>query len=289
MEVTEAMQLTSSSVASRNHARIFQLQELEKAWQESEADLLAKYSDSSMKRNLPSYSLKMSQQLDYEEQKQFPKNFPKEGMIVDGVCYPLVMWERSIKGKGGSYWATPNTMEHLPPKSYERSLTRGKTDTRPRRRPGNLREQVAYEHLMPTPTVNEVLHKNMEIKDGRRLCKNGNTHSIGLTDYVKMIPTPSASDSQRGAGKVYNPHSKSQGDRTLVTYAKRTQLPTPQARDYINKGRPSEMNRHSPSLASISIQNSGKKLCPKFVALLMGYPTMWLKLSASVIAWYHSK
>ena len=104
-----------------------------------------------------------------------------------------------------------------------------------------------------------------------------------------MIPTPSASDSKRGPGKHYDPKSKRQSDRTLVTYAKKAKLPTHQARDYIDKVRPSEMNRHSPSLASISIQNSGKKLCPKFVALLLGYPTTWIQLSASGIAWYARK
>jgi hypothetical protein len=79
------------------HARISQLQAFRKAWKEREAVLFSKYSDSSMKRKLPSYSLKTCQTLGPKEQSEFAKNWPKEGMIVGGVIYPLQMWERCTK------------------------------------------------------------------------------------------------------------------------------------------------------------------------------------------------
>lgn len=60
-----------------------------------------------MKRKLPSYSLKTCQTLGPKEQSEFAKSWPKEGMIVDGVIYPLVMWERNTKGKDGFCWPTP--------------------------------------------------------------------------------------------------------------------------------------------------------------------------------------
>jgi len=83
-------------------ARISALQEMESVWKASEAVLFSKYSKSLMKSNLPSYSLKTCQTLGPKEQNEFVKNWPKEGMIVDGVVYPLMMWERPIKEKDGS-------------------------------------------------------------------------------------------------------------------------------------------------------------------------------------------
>ena len=173
------MESISSTVASRNHARIFLLQAAGQAWKASEAVLFSRYSDSSMKRKLPSYSLKTSQTLGLKEQSEFVKNWPKEGMIVDGVVYPLVMWERDTKGKGGSclHLPTPNTLDFLPPRSKER-----------------------------------------------------------------MWPTPR----ERNAPDC-----------------------------------PSERRRDSPQLESVvNIQQStsGKRLCPQFVELLMGYPIGWTEL-----------
>ena len=41
----------------------------------------------------------------------------------------------------------------------------------------------------------------MIVKNGRRLAKNGNTHSIGLADQARMWATPKASDAN-GTGKA---------------------------------------------------------------------------------------
>jgi len=105
------MESTSSTAASRDHAKTSLLLAIRKVWKESEAVFFSKYSESQMRRKLPSYSLKTSQTLGLKEQSEFAKSWPKEGMIVDGVIYPLVMWERCTKGKGGSYLPTMGANE----------------------------------------------------------------------------------------------------------------------------------------------------------------------------------
>jgi hypothetical protein len=193
------------------------LQDFKKAWKESEAVFFSKYYDSSMKRKLPSYSLKTCQTLELKEQNEFAKNWPKEGMIVDGLIYPLVMWERDIKEKDGFSWPTPDATNR-----------------------------------------------------GARINQNG--HQVTLQDAVKMYPTPQAWDGARGPAKKYDPKSKKQVERTLVTFAKH--FPTPTARDWKDNASPSEYNRNTPTLAT----HAGGQLNPQFVEWLMGYETEWTEL-----------
>lgn len=94
-----------------SHVRTSALQEIKKAWMESEALFFSRYYDSSTRSKLPSYSLKTCQILGRREQSEFVKNWPKEGMIVDGVVFPLVIWEHPIKGKGGFCWPTPQASD----------------------------------------------------------------------------------------------------------------------------------------------------------------------------------
>lgn len=43
------------------------------------------------------------------------------------------------------------------------------------------------------------------------------------------------------------------------------------------------------SVGRLNPSNIGKKLCPKWVSVLMGFPIMWLDLDHSVMQWYRSK
>ena len=180
---TNYQQLTSSMVGFP--VKISRLQELKRAWNESEAVFFSKFYESSMKRKLPSYSLKTSQTLGQKEQSEFVKNWPKEGMIVGGVIYPLQMWERGIKEKDGSYWATPSAQEA------------GEMDWMKGCKPN----QRAYNP------------------------KTGKHTQMTLNRAVKYWPTPQAWDSARGPAKQYDPKSKKQVERTLVTFAKHFPTP----------------------------------------------------------------
>ena len=147
----------SSSAGSLEHARILALQDLEKAWQESEVDCFSRSCAWPKKSSPSSYSLKMFRPLLPEEDSQSPSKLPKWGMIVDGVLYPLQALELYIVAIDGSYWLTPTTMDHLPIRTgeaLERSQYRGKSTSK-RKTAGRLNEQLAYLHMWPTPRASD--------------------------------------------------------------------------------------------------------------------------------------
>jgi len=124
--------------------------------------------------------------------------------------------EECDSGSSQEIWATPNTMDSLPSRSYEAMMRQATTGGRKnRRRPGNLREQIdplmqqAYDEarakannqefkreiepkMWATPTTQEIEHPNAELTEsGRRLSKDKkSSHSLNLADQVKMWPTP---------------------------------------------------------------------------------------------------
>jgi hypothetical protein len=79
-----------------------------------------------------------------------------------------------------------------------------------------------------------------------------------------------------------------------------TMWPTPTARDATrNKGgSPADCNRNTPNLPTASLkqdvgrlnpQSIGKRLCPRWVSVLMGYPTTWTDLEPWAMQWFLAK
>ena len=146
---------------------------------------------------------------------------------------------------------------------------------------GVLMEQSMWERgieetgcsLLPTPSTQEIEHPEMDLTEsGRRLSKDpGNSHSIGQSDTVKMLPTPQSRDwkgqSQRGAHKP--------GD----CRPNAVMWPTPKV--------PSgggQMERTTPGggirkledkVSQLEGYNTGI-LNPEWVTWLMGFPPGWL-------------
>jgi hypothetical protein len=114
------------------------------------------------------------------------------------------------------------------------------------------------------------------------------------------LPTPVATLRGSRKGATFNSKSRRQTDRTLDLYAKT--FPTPTAQDYKRRGPNSrqrglsnienfptptardfrtpceaDMNRNTPSLATIAYQTGGQ-LNPMWVEWLMGYPVEWTGL-----------
>ena len=144
------------------------------------------------------------------------------------------MYKRDQGSWGNQMYATPNTMDHLPPRSKEGTLKLQQGHRKGRTRPSNLREQVdpqtmamyptpttqdsrigpnnikgsqhrrergnpalADKVLFPTPTTQEIEHPDMVLNEkGRRMPKKGKTdHSLNLADTVRMMyPSPTATN-----------------------------------------------------------------------------------------------
>lgn len=179
---------TLLSAASRNYVKTLVLQEMEKAWQESEADCFSRSCAWPKKSSPSSYSLKTSQQLRAEGDFELLEKLPRWGMIVDGVLYPLKALEQCTKEKDGFYWPATKAIAYL---------------------------------TYATPCASQA---NKPIRE----------------------PSPSRQKKEHGED----------------------------IQDSVGRLNPSSI---------------GKKLCPKWVSVLMGFPITWLDLDPSVMLWYHNK
>ena len=161
--------------------------------------------------------------------------------------FQLALSEPDTGDTESQLWATPNTMDALPPRSYEamkRQATNG--GRKNRKRPGNLREQVnpemcaAYVEASLEANGEEVTREkiNQKIKweklwptpkaSLRGDCQSEwNRRSPDLSAAVKMYNTPTAQDAKNST----LPQSQIKRG-SLVGDVMREMFATPQARDY---------------------------------------------------------
>ena len=87
--------------------------------------------------------------------EEFLETWPQWGLMRDGECWEQRTLEQTIRGTEfglSEKWATPTTMDKLPPKS-QMALLKEATQARPNRsKPANLRDQVSNMQNWPTPT-----------------------------------------------------------------------------------------------------------------------------------------
>ncbi len=72
------------------------------------------------------------------------------------LLFQLLVSVRTTKGKGYGLWATPNTMDHLPPREKE-DCSSNQKNRKNRSRSGNLREQVVHQEMWPTPQLTKLV------------------------------------------------------------------------------------------------------------------------------------
>lgn len=144
----------------------------------------------------------------------------ESGLLPDGLTYHHTPNTHGMDGMdGGSNsrkalaarqlpWATPTTMDKLPPKS-ETALMREMTVARPgRSQPANLRDQVSSSRNWPTPTANNYEQSDVDaLLDRRERVKisTGNGNGFGLTlgnavAIAAKYPTLCSTD-YKGAGQ----------------------------------------------------------------------------------------
>ena len=214
------------------------------------------------------------------------------------------------KEKESSSWATPNTMDTLPPRSYEAAMRQATTSRKGRTDPSNLREQVdevsvqAYKDSMklylkvrraadairaeealnfPTPRTSDAEGGRIEtvIEEGvfkSKRHKSNQTFGAKLRDAVetyeeKKWPTPRARDYKGG----YRPESMIRKD------GKSRMDALPQVVEYDPSSRPTtdspvdlesvkKNGKHleSQELSRAELQRSSGKLNPDWVEQLMG-------------------
>jgi len=181
-----------------SHARILASPEIKQALEKVRGlDFTGKFSGLPMKYDRNTCSWKMSQQslLSMMDQpcEQSLATLPVAGLMLSGQLYRLPKLALNTNATDGGVshgaWATPNTMDSLPPKSPE-SLQREMTVTRPgRSKPANLRDQVSNMDMWATPQARDYrTGDNPDGKRAKRKIEQG--WSQNLNDQVRMYPTP---------------------------------------------------------------------------------------------------
>ena len=170
-------------------------------------------------------------------------------------------------------WATPNTMDHLPPRSKEGTIKLMTGQRKGRTRPSNLREQVDPEtmRLWRTPDAHcdrgPASEKRMKMKLEKKM-------PISLNDQVAhpnlMWPTPTATERSG-----INPKT---GQGAGLSKAVKM-WPTPRANkvfpNITENNREKLANRNKSNLEEVIAGHCGKQtgsLNPMWVEWLMGYP-----------------
>lgn len=170
-------------------------------------------------------------------------------------CQDLLS-EPITNGNGSGSWATPNTMDHLPPRSEEALKRLATTQRKGRRSPANLREQVDPTTMAlwtgwPTPTA---------LSGGAGDWKNnprGDQSGNALKTAASTWPTPSTRDHKGGyeGGRLRN------GKVSTDTLDVAAQLTGEQSSGSNAKTEKRDQYR----------------LNPAFSLWLMGYPRSWIE------------
>jgi len=125
--------LTSVPISSSEgfHVKISALQEMERAWQESEADYFMRSLDSVARLSLDSSFWKTFLPLLQGEEPKWLGKLPRWGMVVGGVLFPLRPLERYTVASDGSCWPTPTARDATRNKGGSPSDCRGHTPNLP--------------------------------------------------------------------------------------------------------------------------------------------------------------
>ena len=157
-------------------------------------------------------------------------------------------------------WATPNTMDYLPPRSAAGTKKLMEGHRKGRTKPSNLREQVDPETMRMYPTPRSSGQEDAETLIKRKGEKAASQHN--LTAHMQMFPTPSASCQMDVVAPPETVKQNSSG-WSVTRVGTGTKFGA-KLNDVVNKvNQPIE---------------PGGKLNPTFVEFLMGFPENWTKI-----------
>ena len=186
-------------------------------------------------------------------------------------------------------WATPNTMDYLPPRSAAGTKKLMEGHRKGRTKPSNLREQVDPEtmRMYPTPTQDSATERTKKYKQG----------GTPLPLAVKMYPTPRASGQEDAETLIKRKGEKAATQHNLTAHMQ--MFPTPSASCQMDVVAPPETVKQNSSGWSVTRVGTGTKfgaklndvvnkvnqpiepggkLNPTFVEFLMGFPENWTRL-----------
>ena len=226
--------------------------------------------------------------------------------------YQLQASVLGIKGTESGLWATPNTMDYLPPRSAAGTKKLMEGHRKGRTKPSNLREQVDPEtmKMYPTPQAADHLANKSETLEAweKRAKKKKEEQGINLQFALrhavqrderdkKMYPTPRASGQEDAETLIKRKGEKAAAQHNLTAHVQ--MFPTPSASCGMDVVAPPETVKKNSSGWSVTRVGTGTKfgaklndvvnkvnqpiepggkLNPTFVEFLMGFPENWTKI-----------
>jgi len=169
-----------------SHAKTLVQQEKVQELTESDQECGEKWQGSFVKYSQDTLSWKTHQCSLLGDLDEFSETWPQWGLMRDGECWEQPTLEQTIRGTESGLlqnkWATPTTMDKLPPKS-EKALKREAEIARPgRSKPANLRDQVSNMEKWPTPTSHNAKEMNSPSESTR------NTPTLAAQAGGKLNP-----------------------------------------------------------------------------------------------------
>ena len=213
--------------------------------------------------------------------------------------YQLQASVLGTKDLGSGLWATPNTMDYLPPRSAAGTKKLMEGHRKGRTKPSNLREQVDPETMKMYPTPNARDWKDSVNKVPPSVGKTRG-HSLGqriAADQVRMYPTPRSSGQEDAETLIKRKGEKAAAQHNLTANVQ--MFPTPSASCQMDVVAPPETVKQNSSGWSVTRVGTGTKfgaklndvvnkvnqpikpggkLNPIFVEFLMGFPENWTKI-----------
>jgi hypothetical protein len=182
--------------------------------------------------------------------------------------------EQTIRGTESGLsekWATPTTMDKLPPKSQQALLKEATFARLGRSKPANLRDQVSNMQNWPTPRSCSAMAAAITPESAWNEKRNPNLETIV---GKRMWPTPVSHDAKDPIG------APAEGKRKTPNLAWRVNnWPSPKARDWKDGTTEGTSNRMSPDLGKLVGQSKETgSLNPTWVEWLMGWPLGWTDL-----------
>ena len=160
-------------------------------------------------------------------------------------------------------WATPNTMDYLPPRSAAGTKKLMEGHRKGRTKPSNLREQVDPETMKMYPTPNARDWKDSVNKVPPSVGKTRG-HSLGqriAADQVRMYPTPRSSGQEDAETLIKRKGEKAAAQHNLT--ANLQMFPTPSASCQLDVVAPPETVKQNSSGWSVTRVGTGTKFGAK--------------------------
>jgi len=275
IEKYSTLKLTSFSVGS--HAKTFQLQvKAQESNQTHEVDSFSTSCDLFGNIDHNSFSSKTSPQFVLTGSTPYCGKLPKQGMMQNGVAYPLPKQEHHTNVTGGGSWPTPSASEAGIGPLIETLMSKNGDIPNPNERLYNPKTGKHVQitlgravQLWPTPRAGKTSGENLESWQKRKDAGKVSTPPLELA--VKMWPTPRSSE-WKDCGQT---GSKSQISMSKKSYLCAVVKDGQQDQTNHNMSGSRQESWPTPNTFSEYKTAATMVLNPDWVETLMGYPIAW--------------